>query len=1006
MTAPRAQHGRLIIMATTLGPVSSAPGSSEEQDERRIMDAVRELALELSGDRAASAVSPTASLERDIGLGSLERVELLTRLESSLQRELGDRFLMLDTPREIARALSQAPAVQRTETPPIVHPAAASAVALPDIATLVEALSRRAAAEPARVHVHLRVDTRTQPVTYGQLWDGARRIAAGLTARGIKRGEPVAIMLPTSLDYLQSFMGVLTAGAIAVPLYPPARLDRMEEYLQRQSRILANADVRLLISMPEAAPVARLLRAGARSLSTTTTVEALRTGAELGDGPEVTGSDYALIQYTSGSTGDPKGVLLSHFNLLANIRAIAAGIDLRPTDVGVSWLPLYHDMGLIGTWLNTIVHGIPLVLMSPLAFLARPERWLWAIHERRATLSAAPNFAYELCVRKIRDEAIEGLDLSSWRCAANGSEPVSAATIDRFVHRFERFGFRREAMTPMYGLAESSVALCLPPVGRAPRVERVAREAFAREGRAVPAMLNEAAPLSFVSVGKALPQHEVRVADESGSDVAERVVGRVLFRGPSCMAQYYRNPTATARAVLPDGWIDSGDLAYMSDGELFVTGRVKDLIIKAGRNLVPQEIEEVVGSIEGIRKGCVAAFGIPDASTGTERLIVLAESHTRLHEERERLERDIVAQVAAGVGVPPDVVRVVPPGAVPKTPSGKIRRAAARAAFESGAISGRRPAPLLLRASLAAGIALAAAKRGVRTGLRVAQCAYLVLAWSLTLVVLGPFVWILMHTLPVGRPVRVLSKIVSRIALVISGCRIEIDGLAQLPKQGPLVLVTNHASYADTPVLVAALPIDFVIVAMTEILTWPLIGTFSRRGEHPLVDRWHLSQSLADAASIERRLRNGEAILFFAEGGFTRASGLRPFRLGAFEAAVATGAPVLPVALRGTRRLLPADTHLPHPGPAHVWIGEPLRAVGTGWKAAVDLRDRAADAVAQHCGELRRDGFVGPAVDGDNPHNVSGDPGEKRSLAADAAARDFTIGSNDVLEHPDVPSMV
>jgi 1-acyl-sn-glycerol-3-phosphate acyltransferase len=250
----------------------------------------------------------------------------------------------------------------------------------------------------------------------------------------------------------------------------------------------------------------------------------------------------------------------------------------------------------------------------------------------------------------------------------------------------------------------------------------------------------------------------------------------------------------------------------------------------------------------------------------------------------------------------------------------------------------------------------------------------------------------------------VLSRIVSRIALAISGCRIEIEGRARLPRQGPLVLVTNHTSYADTPVLVSALPIDFVIVAMAEILTWPLIGTLSRRGKHPLVDRWHLSQSLADAATIERRLREGEAVLFFAEGGFTRASGLRPFRLGAFEAAVATGAPVVPVALRGTRRLLAADTRMPHPGRVHVWIGEPLRAVGTGWKAAVELRDRAADAVAQHCGELRRDAIVGPCMNGDNPHNLSGDPGAEPNPAAGSVARDYALGGADASEQPGVPS--
>jgi 1-acyl-sn-glycerol-3-phosphate acyltransferase len=615
-------------------------------------------------------------------------------------------------------------------------------------------------------------------------------------------------------------------------------------------------------------------------------------------------------------------------------------------------------MGLIGTWLNAMVQGIPLTLMSPLAFLARPERWLWAVHERRATLSAAPNFAFELCVRKVPEDVIQGLDLSSWRCAANGSEPVSAATIDRFCRRFEPFGFRREAMTPMYGLAESAVALCLPPTGRAPRVHYVARQPFASEGRATPAAANQETPLAFVSVGRALPGHEVRVADTTGKDVAEGIVGRVLFRGPSCMAQYYRNPAATARATLPGGWIDSGDLAFVSDGELFITGRVKDLIIKGGRNLVPQEIEEVVGSIEGIRKGCVAAFGVTDDATGTERLIVLAESHTTSAEERGRLEGEIVSRVADAIGVPADIVRVVAPGIVPKTPSGKIRRAAARDAFVAGKIVGPPRVPLRLRAALAAGRARAVAVDARRAAWRGVQCAYLVLVWSILLLLFGPLIWILIHSLPAGRPVRALGRLVSRVALAASGCRIDVEGLQRLPRRGPLVLVTNHTSYADTPVLLGALPIDFVIVAMKEILGWRIIGAFARRGGHPLVDRWHLAQSLTDAAAIEHRIRDGEAVLFFAEGGFSRASGLRPFRLGAFEAAIAAGAPVVPIALRGTRRLLPADTRMPHPRRLHVWIGDPLQPAGSGWKAALELRDRAADAIAQHCGEPRRDSIV------------------------------------------------
>jgi 1-acyl-sn-glycerol-3-phosphate acyltransferase len=841
--------------------------------------------------------------------------------------------------------------------------------------------------------VYLHTDSEVRTVTYGDLWNGAARIGAGLASRGVARGDPVAIMLPTGMDYLQAFMGVLAAGGIAVPLYPPARLDRLEEYLQRQSRILANAGAQVLVAMPEAAPVARMLRGAAPCLAEIVTVEALgragadpalslRTrervrpmirspgssaegrwapafaGATGGEGaPELAGATggepdgFALIQYTSGSTGDPKGVLLTHANLLANIRAIAAGVELRPSDVAVSWLPLYHDMGLIGTWLFTMVMGIPLTLMSPLAFLARPERWLWAMHQQRATLSAAPNFAYELCVRKVRDESIQGLDLSAWRCALNGSEPVSAATIDRFVERFGRHGFRRESLMPVYGLAEASVALCFPPPGRAPRIDRVAREPFTREGRATPAAADDGTPVSFVSVGTPLPAHEVRLVGDDGRDVGERVVGHLHFRGPSCMSRYHHNEAATASTVMPGGWIDSGDLAYVSGSEYFIAGRVKDLIIKGGRNLVPQEVEEVAGSVPGIRKGCVAAFGIPDEASGTERLVVLAESRADSPEERVRLEGEVVAAVAAGVGLPPDVVRVVSPGVVPKTPSGKIRRTAARAAFEAGTISGPRRLPLRIRLGLLAGPASRLARAGVRGTWRAIQGTMIVIAWATALLLLGPPIVVLAYVLPAGRPVRRLSRFIARILSGVSGCRTELEGREHLPERGPLVLVANHASYADTPALLATLPVDLSFVAMKELLAWPLVGALVRRGRHPTVDRFHPQQSVAHAAAVEQRLRGGETLLFFAEGGFGPAAGLRPFRLGAFHAAVATGAPVIPVAIRGSRQILRDGDRLPHPGCIHIWIGEPLTAAGTGWRDVVDLRNRAAAAIARHCGE-------------------------------------------------------
>src|SRR5260221_11370175 len=594
--------------------------------EARVLEVVRALAEELGGARAAHAVAPSASLEREVGLGSLERVELLLRLETGFGRALDDRVLQADPPRDLARVIAAGGVVDvpaRAERAESLGAATASEAA----ATIHESLWRRAQSQPSRPHVYLRHDDGAEEtLTYGDLLSEAASVAGGLREGGVRRGGTVALMLPTGREFLAAFQGILMAGAVPVPIYPPARLDRLVEYAQRQAAILADAEVGALLTIARSRGVAAVLSASVPSLREVVTVSDLTARGASWPAPEGAGADPAFIQYTSGSTGEPKGVLLTHDNLLANIRAIGRGLDVRPTDVGASWLPLYHDMGLIGTWLFCLHHGLPLALQSPLAFLARPERWLWSIHQRRATLSPAPNFAFELCVRKIPDRALEGLDLSSWRVALNGAEPVSPETVERFVERFAPYGFRREAMMPVYGLAESTVGLCFPPVGRAPRIDRIAAAAFEREGRAEKAGGDGAGWLPFVSVGAALPEHEVRLVDDAGQEVAERTVGRLVFRGPSSTAGYYRKPEATAAITLPGGWLDSGDLAYRAEGEIFIAGRRKDLIIKGGRNLVPQEIEDVTASVPGIRRGCVVAFGVTRPELGTEALVVVAET--------------------------------------------------------------------------------------------------------------------------------------------------------------------------------------------------------------------------------------------------------------------------------------------------------------------------------------------------------------------------------------------
>ncbi len=921
----------------------------------RILEIVRALTSELHGARGERAVNPTASLERDLGLGSLERVELLSRLEAAFGRSLGERFLSYDSPAELASAvLAEGPVEEVSGERTAARPSAATRIATAP--TIHETLWRRAAAEPERIHSWVREDDgREHAVTYGRLLEAARSLAGGLRERGVRRGDTVALMLPTGIDFLRSFQGILIAGAIPVPIYPPARLDRLEEYAQRQSAILADAGVRLMITVGRAMPIAAMLRPFVPSLAHVLTADDLAQGGVPHAAPEGGGEGPAFIQYTSGSTGHPKGVLLTHANLLANIRAIAAGLEASPTDVGVSWLPLYHDMGLIGSWLFCLVDGLPLSLLSPLAFLARPERWLWAMHARRATLSAAPNFAYELCVRRIPDSALEGLDLSAWRCALNGAEPVNPATLDRFAKRFARCGFRREALMPVYGLAENSVALCFPPVLRGPRIDRVARAAFAELGEAAPAPEAERSPLRFVSVGRAAPEHEVRIVDDAGAELPERRVGRLLFRGPSMTPGYFNQPEATAAISAPGGFYDSGDIGYVADGELYITGRRKDLIIKGGRNLVPQEIEELASGVAGVRKGCVVAFGVFQESTATESLVVVAETRLTAQAARDMLVAAVSERVTEVTGVPPDAVVLVPPGAVPKTSSGKIRRAATKELYEDGQLGRSQCTPALARARLYAAAALAEARRPLRTAGRALYAAWLAASFGAGLLI----AWPLALLVPGRRAAVFLERVLCRVALHLVGCRLSSEGLASLPRDRPLLLASNHASYVDVPALLALLPRPFLFLAKREVLGWPFIGMFARRAGHLTVDRFDAQQGLAVAARVAAALEGGRSVLVFPEGTFTGAAGLRPFRLGAFKTAVETGTPIVPMALTGTRRVLRDGSWLPRPGRVHLWVGAPIAADGSGWKAIVALRDRVAEEIAAHCGEPRLDLVAG-----------------------------------------------
>jgi len=901
---------------------------------------LRKLVTELHGSRAPREIGPGTLLERDLGLDSLARMELLTRLEQALAVTLSESAVAAA---ESVNDLLHAAGVRQPADHWQPVPEAAPEAALPppaSLMTLTSLLDWHVRTHPQRVHIEILGERgEVERLTFNELDHAARALAGGLQYRGVQPGETVVLMLPTGRDYFIAFFGVLRAGAVPVPIYPPSRPAQLEDHLRRHIGILRNSQAVHLIAPAEALAVARLLRSQVESLRAVDTAEALMATGGRSVSPVAQPDDLAFLQYTSGSTGSPKGVMLTHANLLTNIRAMGSVIAAGPGDVFVSWLPLYHDMGLIGAWLGMLTYSAKLVVYSPLQFLARPLRWLEVISRFRGTLSAAPNFGYALCVRRFDGEALSGIDLGSWRCAFNGAEPVSPATLRAFSDTFAPFGFRPDSLMPVYGLAESSLGVTLPRPGQLPRVDRIVRNDFVREGLARPALADDLNPLEFVACGQPLAGHEVRILDTAGQELPERHEGRLQFRGPSATQGYFRNPEAT-RELLAGDWRNSGDLAYIADGDVVITGRTKDLIIHAGRNIYPQEIEEAVGNLAGVRKGSVAVF--TSGREHLEQLVVLAEIRTPELASDDRLRREIATRVAGLAGTPPETIVLAPPHTVPKTSSGKIRRTACRELYERGRIdSGVRPVPVQV-ARLVLAAAIPECRRAWRALRGFAFAGY---AW-LVFVLFGLATFLAVMLLPVSAWRWRAMRVGARCAIFATGTRLSVTGLESVPPAAvPCVLAANHMSYLDGMALVAALPHPFGFVAKAEFRHRPLLRSFLQRIGCEFVERFDREQGVADARRLAQLTRHGRSFLYFPEGTFTRVPGLLPFRLGAFSAAAGAGVPIVPVAIHGTRDMLRGDTWYPRHGAIAITVGSPVlpgaAPVGSDtWQTALWMRER------------------------------------------------------------------
>ncbi|MFL5418345.1 MAG: fatty acyl-AMP ligase [Myxococcales bacterium] len=548
-----------------------------------------------------------------------------------------------------------------------------------------------------------------------------RRRAAHLRALGLRKGDRVALVIPDGPDFIPLFLGALWAGIVPVPLYPPTSLGKLDAFMEALVGILNVAEPRILATDARIAKVLWGAIGRVPSIEKVVEVKDLAAPAPEGssDAREPTSdSDLAFLQFTSGSTAAPKGVMVTHGNLKANCNAILFdGIKLKvpSDDVAVSWLPLYHDMGLIGCVLCPLIGQIPAVYIPTLAFIKNATLWLETIHKHRATLTYAPNFAYALVTKRAKPEQLARWDLSRMRGFGCGAEPINPDVMRAFVQTFAQSGLRPEAMLPSYGMAEATLAMAFSGFGKPIHTDRIDAAAYHGERKAQP-VSNGTSALEIVCCGRAFPGHEFSIQDEAGRKLPEREVGEICLRGPSVAAGYFRNPEATRAAGMgPDGggWLRTGDLGYLADGEIYISGRIKDILIVNGRNYYPQAIEWLLDDVPGLRKGSTIAFSRPGKSS--EEVVIVAETRER---DLEALRTAIVAKVGDEMQLSVADVAFIAPGALPKTSSGKLQRRKTRELYLLGKLpkAGIRPSSTRLLAARHAAVALVGRARHIARG--------------------------------------------------------------------------------------------------------------------------------------------------------------------------------------------------------------------------------------------------------------------------------------------------
>jgi fatty-acyl-CoA synthase len=534
--------------------------------------------------------------------------------------------------------------------------------------------------------------------SYTAIERASARYGGALQALGLRRGDRVALILPQAEDFVLCFFGAIRAGIIPVPIYPPLGLGQLQGYLDNTRHIVGKSGARALVTTAQIKRLLGTVQAACPALEEVVAVEGIRESLEALRPEKIGLSDVAFLQFTSGSTSRPKGVSITHANLASNIRCIMEqGLHARGgEDVGVSWLPLYHDMGLIGFVLAPVMHQVSSVFLPPLLFLKRPVSWFQAITRHKGTIAYAPNFAYALSVKRIREKDLEGIDLSSWRVAGCGAEPIRPETLESFSAAFAKVGFEKEALFPSYGMAEATLAIAFSPVEQGMRTLTVDGPKLWSEGVAERTSDESDDAIRLVSCGPKFEGHDVAIFDPNDLTSEKRLesghVGEIRIAGPSVMAGYWEDVERT-REAFAGPFLRTGDLGFLYEDNVYICGRSKEVVIVNGRNYYPQDMEWEASKVEGVRKGNVIAFGARDPSgieRDRERVVIAFEMQDAEDEARAHaVAQNVRKAVQEGMGLTVDDVVPVVPGALPKTSSGKLQRAKTRELYEARELLGR-----------------------------------------------------------------------------------------------------------------------------------------------------------------------------------------------------------------------------------------------------------------------------------------------------------------------------